>query len=271
MGLELVTSKRGYTYYTLDGRKIPRVTSILDLCDKSNALVPWASRVVAEYSIDVLQKIKNEELTLDDILSLDLKEFIKNAKNRPEEIKKAEGDKGTRVHEFAHRLFRSMLNNEGFDAQIDSDIENPCEALISWVKTHDVRPIYIEEKVVSISISPFAGTLDIVSYVDSELLIIDVKTAKGIYDTMPLQVAAYDFAFREENQTDTDGTGILRLDKETGEPEFVMWDAKETEGHLKEFLHWAKIYNMRVDRKARAKLLKKSLTPIPKNLNKEPF
>jgi hypothetical protein len=81
----------------------------------------------------------------------------------------------------------------------------------------------------------WAGTLDFVGYLNGKLYVIDFKTNKGkVYKEAHYQVAAYrscvvlveqdrytDGSYaRSETEIRPEGCGVLRLDKETGMPEW---------------------------------------------------
>ncbi len=69
----------------------------------------------------------------------------------------------------------------------------------------------------------WAGTMDFYGYFNDKLYVIDwksskprnKKTGKGIYPESRYQVAAY-----RSTQEDVSGCGVLRLDKETGMPDW---------------------------------------------------
>jgi len=60
-------------------------------------------------------------------------------------------------------------------------------------------------------------------YVNNPLYVVDIKTGKYIYDDQPMQLASYFYAAREKpllKNLIPEEAAILRLDKETGMPEF---------------------------------------------------
>ena len=124
----------------------------------------------------------------------------------------------------------------------DSDKKNPSiiagfDAFLEWMDEHKVKPIAIEETVYG---NYFAGTLDLRCNLNGVPYVIDFKTSKAIYanDYGP-QIAAYRSTF-----PDVEGCGILRLDKETGLPEWKDFSDRY-EKDLKVFNKMVELYMLR--------------------------
>lgn len=268
------------------GKKLPRVTTILDQMSKP-ALIQWAANMASEYAIDTIEKIKNGGLTFEDVLQMDIRTFAREAKTAHKEKLEEAGDIGTRVHKIAENIFKNMMGakKEGksgdieINVEIDEDVKNPVNALLAWIEQHRIDPMMVEEIVMSESFGGYIGRPDTVSFVDDKLYLIDVKTSKAVFNGFPQQVAAYDHAFSEGSRGySTDGTAILRLDKETGYPFFHPFTKEQTADYLQEFGLWCEIWHMNDRRKEkeneaweaekdRIRELKKTL---PKALRKFP-
>jgi hypothetical protein len=168
-------------------------------------------------------------------------------------IKEREGEKGTRVHDFAASMFRAMMQGREIDLTCDEDILEPVTALVEWTNKHNVQPVAVEERVWVDEFGGYAGTLDLVAYVDDVLLTVDLKSSKGMYDEHPLQVASYDFAWCNRNpDKQTDGMGVLILHKDTGLPEFFPFTKDETMDYVFEFGLWVMIWHCREKRAEKA-------------------
>lgn len=281
--LKHIMTKEGrlYPIAELDNRELPSVTNILNQRDKP-ALMHWASKVTAEYAqTEIMDKLKNGSLTIEDIQRMDTRQFVQDAKSAHKRISDEAKDIGKRAHEFAHQLFWFMKDNPGkpIEMEVDEDIMEPAGALVKWVKENEVKPIAMEERIYSTDFGGYAGTLDLVAIVNGRLLIIDAKTSKAIYPEYPLQAAAYEHAYSERNPgAIIDGTAILRLDKLDGYFEFAEYDPEETADYLEEFGLLCQIWHLghnrnerqkekNVEEKERVKELKKD---IPKALKKKP-
>ena len=273
------------------GRR-PRVTTVLDQMSKP-ALIQWAANMASEHAQDVILAIKNGKLNADEVLALDIKEFVRDAKTAHTKKLEEAGDIGTRIHKIAENIFRNMMDakKEGtsgdieINIEIDEDIKNPVNALLAWIEQHRIDPMVVEEIVISESFGGYIGRPDSISFVDDKLFLIDVKTSKAVYDGFPQQVAAYDHAAAETLKgLSTDGTAILRLDKETGYPFFHPFTKEQTEDYLQEFGLWCLIWHTKDKRrereneawereKDRIRELKKTLPKILRKLpeGEDPF
>lgn len=263
------------------GRELPSVTNVLNQRDKP-ALVPWAAKVTATYAqVEIMNKLKDGSLTIEDIQKMDTWQFVQDAKSAHKRISDEAKDIGKKTHEFAHQLFWFMKDNPGkpIEMEVDEEIMEPAGALAKWIKENEVKPVAMEERVYSSDFGGYAGTHDLVATVNRQLLVIDIKTSKAIYPEYPLQAAAYEHAYLERNPgAIIDGTAILRLDKEDGYFEFVQYDPAETADYLEEFGLLCQIWHTNHNRnerqkqknaeeKKRNKELKKD---IPKAMKKKP-
>ncbi|MCD6371520.1 MAG: hypothetical protein J7L39_02270 [Candidatus Aenigmarchaeota archaeon] len=261
MEITVTTTEEERIYDIPELGKLPSSTTILRLMDKSFVLVPWASKLVAEYfQNEIVDKIISGEIKIEDIKKKDPKEFVKEAKSQPRLKKEKEADKGSRVHLVAEMIFKAML--KGYkgkvDFEVEEDIEKPVEALLKWISDYSVKPVEVEKIVWSKDFGGYAGRLDLVAEVEGYLLTIDIKSSSGIYAEFPLQVASYDYAWKCMTGKTTEGIAVLRLDKETGMPEFKYWDIKQANDYLNEFGLWCLIWHIRNERKEREKALKKA-------------
>jgi hypothetical protein len=109
-------------------------------------------------------------------------------------------------------------------------------AFLEWLGAHKVQSLDAERTVYGYD---WAGTLDLYCKFDGKLYVIDYKSSKAIYDEMRYQVAGYRSAVG-----DCEGCGILRLDKETGYPEWVdtsnTYDEDLSVFNLLTHLWWAR-------------------------------
>lgn len=70
------------------------------------------------------------------------------------------------------------------------DAENSVLSFYEWAKNRQIKPILIEKPLVS-EAHQFGGKPDIYASIDNTFELIDLKTGKGIYEEMIIQVAAY--------------------------------------------------------------------------------
>ena len=107
-------------------------------------------------------------------------------------------------------------------------------AFLEWKDEHKLRPIALEKTVYG---NCWAGTLDYLGFFNGKLYVIDFKTSKAIYPSdMGPQIAAY-----RSTEEGVLGSGILRLDKETGLPEWKDF-SKRHESDLNIFNKMVALY-----------------------------
>ena len=284
-------------YQELSDQGAPHVTKITGQLDKSTPLMYWAAGLSFDYMkelfldplrVAVHKKSEDEIFRLiNQFYDTDIGFHYKKAKSYHREKSKEAKDIGTYSHELAHEMFLRMIENEEIEIPIDPDIVKPAEALLKWIADNDVTPVLSEQKVFgSIMASDFGldgtpeifyiGKLDVKSFVNNRLLIIDLKAAKGIYNDHPIQVAAYDYAHNQmvENGLlegpQTEGTAILRLDKETGFPEFVEYNREQTDEYFQCFAHLCGYVHMDRRRRENDKARKKEQREREKEEKKKP-
>lgn len=225
------------------------VTTILRIIDKSEYLIPWASKKVSE---KVAATMPLEDRDLDVYTkSLPLAEFLDlldAAKKAPREILDDAGNVGGQAHQSLEDSIRYAINTNG--GRVEKLINIPkdpravscCSAALDWMTKHDVKWVCTERKIYSKEYE-FAGTMDGVAFVTAcgdpvccpvhftdALSVIDWKSSNQLSVSYLYQVAAYRAAYVEETNEKVTDAFILRLGKEDGE--FEPWHT--TDAELKE-------------------------------------
>lgn len=216
--------------YTIDGAEYPSVTTVLGLLSKGDALLGWAVKCAVEYI-----KANLSDKPIEEVLDSARTEW-KNARETAADI-------GTEIHDKIHKYI-----TYGRDACGDMrpEVENGFLAFLDWEKANKVKWVQMELQVVS-RVHGFAGRLDAICDFNGKRYLIDFKSSKAFYDEIPMQLAAYRIA-AAENGSQTEGIGILRLDKETGLPEWKDYSDVQ-EQHEKAFLHLLKFYYSQKNRR----------------------
>ncbi len=146
-------------YYTIDGKKYPSITTILDVLHKPQ-LVNCAVRLA--------------------------KSGIEHDK-----VKFAAADHGTDVH----LRIAAYVGNECQNNALDDD--PVVTAFRAWQGSAQFVPIASEKFVFSLE-HGYAGTADLIGMVrKGELALLDIKTGRGVYPEYKLQLAAYAVAYGE--------------------------------------------------------------------------
>ena len=202
-GLQRVTTGRG-RYYELEGVKLPSVTTILGVLDKP-ALIYWAVNCYHDY------------LAARSGDYAELLAAIEDGKREFRNVSQQAKDVGTQVHE----AIEAWLKRGEFLA-LEGQAAIAFDAYLEWEQQHKLERIQAEVPIYSRA-HRYAGCSDLICRIDDrdDLILLDYKTSKGIYDEYYMQCAAYREGY---NETATDSkvtaSAILRLDKETGMPEF---------------------------------------------------
>jgi len=197
-------------YFTSDGFQVPGVTTVLGVLAKP-ALVPWANKLGLK-GIEVGKYVDDK------------------------------ADIGT----MAHGMIEAHLKGEEFDTSDYSKnqislAENCALKFYEWLKNKDVKVLGIEMQLVSDK-HRFGGTCDIYCELNGVPTLIDIKTAKGIYEEMHTQVAAYKLLLEEAGKT-VDNAMILRVGRDESEG-FEEANVSRIELHVKRFLAALEIYNI---------------------------
>lgn len=212
----------GERLYSYKDKKLPSVTTITSQLDKSGALTSWAAGACVDYILEQFNEVRHwtKEWTLDDLYPI-----VESARKEFRKISHKALDTGSAVHLAIERYI-----NTGEEPQAPSDqVLSAFLAFLEWYDQYQVQPIKTEHTVYDPE-ENYAGTCDLVCTLCPhptefpgirEVYLVDFKSSKGIYEEMRYQVAAY-----RNCVPDVTGCGILRLDKETGMPEWK--DTTET-------------------------------------------
>lgn len=161
--------------YTLYGKPVPGVTTILNVLDKP-ALVGWAARMSADYAIDHWNTLSEQPLSK-------RHEAILNA--RFEKNREAT-TKGTQIHDMAERLLTT-----GDAGNVPPNLYTQVKAVADFLDEWEIETIHAEAPIANTT-RMYAGTCDSIAYSPKlGTILLDWKTGKGIYPEMALQLAAY--------------------------------------------------------------------------------
>jgi len=174
---------KAHTVYTVDGVRVPGVTTITGQLDKSAQLVKWANNLG-------LQGIDSSKYT----------------------------DEAASIGTLAHYLILCHLKKET-PVLVDytpKQLDTAETALIKfwdWQKEHTLEPDYLEIPVVSKTLM-VGGTADFIGKVDGVKGIVDFKTGKAIYDDYFIQVAGYAEIVKDALDYQCESYRILRIGRD---------------------------------------------------------
>jgi len=209
---------------------LPSVTKIIGDCtDKSRVLTNWsAGQVVAWIKLNCAKSRGNfPHYKVND-------EQLNQARFNFREVSDEALAVGSAVHAAIEDYLMTGKEPDTDHAQVVSGFL----AFLEWKDEHKVEPVAVEETVYG---KYWAGTLDLRCNLNGVPYVIDFKTSKAIYanDYGP-QIAAYRSTFFGI----IEGCGILRLDKETGLPEWKDFSDRYKKD-LKVFNKMVELYMLR--------------------------
>jgi len=202
---------KAHTIYKLaDGTRVPGVTTILGVLNKP-ALVKWANNLGLQ--------------------GIDSSKYVDD-----------KADIGTLAHQMIADYLRGVETDtsEYSQKQIDQ-AENSVLSYLEWEKAHTIKPILIEESLVSEDWH-FGGQIDCLAELDGEQVLIDFKTSKGIYPEMLAQVSAYCILLEEHGYA-VRHARILRIGRDEDEGfEDMVVTRRDTRWQL--FSACLEVYNL---------------------------
>lgn len=185
-------------YQLADGSKVPGVTKVLgNLGWKTSGLVKWAYK-----------------------RGLDGKELY--------------GEKATTIGDEVHKIAERALK-EHADVSVlarhasDYRVKKAARALDRWLTTYEPVLVASEEPLVS-EIHRYCGRLDLVVEFPrlGTLAMVDLKVARGVYNDMIIQMAAYRQLWRENHpDRPLDEIHLLQLGKFDGKLTPHSWEATD--------------------------------------------
>lgn len=166
--------------YVFNGRKIPRVTKIIQRCDHSDGLMHWANAL--GYSHQSYGKVLNEAAAIGAQCHTNIDLFLTDNSHKPENIMEEARN--------AYNSFRRWYSDISKSASVE---------------------VVAHEKQLTCSI--FGGTMDGLYRINGRNYIVDYKTSNHIAYKHFLQLAAYIYMLETSYVSKVDGAVILQLSK----------------------------------------------------------
>lgn len=193
--------------------------------DKSKPMMIWATKSYRDFMLKNLNKsvFSKEEIEL----------IIRDGVNKYQEISKDACDVGSFVHDWAENFAKAKMKNEDipelpikpkkidenkWKKEIEPQVLSGIEGFIDWYKKNNVEFMEVERIIYSEKYN-YWGRFDAIAKVNGKVMLIDYKTAKGVYLPFYLQTSAYWRAYEEENGKTFDGGLILHFQKDSEKAE----------------------------------------------------
>lgn len=199
------TIKRGGSRFYIDpddgAIKVPGVTSVVGQLPK-DFLTFWAAKESATAAVENWD-IVSQLVQRDPAGAID---YLKNAHRRKS---RAATDLGSAAHDYFERLARGEVVN---DRHVHIDVKPHVRWFREFLAEIQPEFLYLEETVWS-DAHRYAGSFDAIARVDGEIVVLDWKTSKAVYDSVALQLSAYRYADRIIL---ADGSGVVDVPEMAG-------------------------------------------------------
>src|SRR3989475_1470574 len=212
-------------FYTIDGRQLPPVTTILDVIAKP-ALAPWYAKQERRYFEAAMLEVLSRPGARDP-------EYVLAAvANAVGGVKAADREKqraatiGTAIHAGIEWQLRTRLGEDAGPEPILPDAAAwAVESWRDWAASVALEPLIVERTVYCLECG-YAGTLDLYAKVKGVLTVLDWKTGKAIYPEAFLQNVAYRHAAQRLGMPSAQGL-IVRLPKLLEDPAWEVMAVPE--------------------------------------------
>jgi hypothetical protein len=215
-----IDGRKGGRFYDVpEIGECPSVTNILSVIAKP-ALVPWAAKVERELVVEAAAA-----LYLDAPISprmtkvayiTSLVQRLGHERAHEKQLKQA-GDIGNECHRLVEWSLRIWSGQKvGEQPIVGPQAATAFSAFKSWWDEAGLK-VFAVEQTVWHPLLRYAGTLDLLAYQGDDLVLVDLKTSKAIYDEFALQVAAYMKAVDAMGHGPVRKGYIVRLPKTDGD------------------------------------------------------
>ncbi len=169
-------SGSGSSYqHPVTGERVPSVTTISGLIDKSSFLVPWSAKLAAYFAADNMPTLMN--IPDPDAIA----EFIKAGAER-------ERNKGRDLGSLAHNIIEALCR--GQQIEIPEEVAHHVASWQTWLRRYVKRIVWMEQTVWSHQ-HKYAGTADVlVELHDGRICLVDYKTGSDVHEDAALQLTA---------------------------------------------------------------------------------
>jgi hypothetical protein len=213
-------------FYTIDGQRLPSVTTILDIIAKP-ALGPWYAKEERRYFETAMLEVLSRPGARDpEFVLAAVAQAVTGVKAADREKQKAAAI-GTAVHAGIEWELRRQLGEDAGPAlQLPEAAAWAVESWKDWARSVTLEPLAIERTVYCLACG-YAGTLDLYARVKGILTVLDWKSGKAIYPEAFLQNLAYRHAATHAGLPSAQGL-IVRLPKHLDDPAWEVMPVPAT-------------------------------------------
>jgi hypothetical protein len=156
------------------------------------------------------------------------------------------------VGTLAHLAMEADIKGEEFDLDALDLVQDQrrlvarsIEAWNRWREVSRLKLMHSECSMVSEKYQ-YGGTLDAIAEINGRLGVLDLKTAKGVYEDYLVQIRAYGQLWTETHPDQPiEEYHIIRVGKDNGSFHHHMWPAEELESCWKVFEHALQLHQLK--------------------------
>lgn len=249
--------------YTVQGKPVPSVTTILSKFKDPGALMYW-SWDVAYHQLNTAVHLLQSNAKPQEVKAFLKTKPLELGNYRSMSARAAEaGTVGHRLVEIwihagkAERLNLAkksphiIASEQNVDLDIATKARSSFQAFLKWEKLHKLKVRQTEAALVSSSIR-YGGCIDCIAVLDGELVILDWKTSKAVYSDHLCQLAAYGLLWNENNPDNRiTSYHLLRFDKETAD--FHHHEFKHLDSAAEMFMLLRRCYQLQFELEKKVK------------------
>lgn len=208
--------------------RLPSVTTIIGATLAKPFLVQWAYGHTRDVIVGLATMIREGTLEVEDFLDTfddeqDAKDWFKENRLTPDDVKFDAAERGTAAHDFLEHLAKTFqkagtgaaheLATKQWHKPWTPDTDGAyLHAVAGWWMAR--QPVVEETETVLYSLKHgYAGTVDLIWWDDKgQLLCTDLKSRRaglGIYDSDDIQTGAYAIAYNEFHDKHIDERSVL--------------------------------------------------------------
>lgn len=176
--------------YTLDGKLLQGVTSVIDGTSSKQNLIGWAANMAADHIKTEIDAWELDQFPVDV-----LKRLLEEARTAYARKRDKAGQKGTDTHALVESYILESIENYGGEPY--HALNTPIQPFVEWAIANVDRFLAAEQRLYS-ETHAFAGTCDFVALIDGKLTIGDLKTFPKMWSADAfIQMGAYSVAWNE--------------------------------------------------------------------------
>lgn len=208
---QLPTPRHGYS---LNGKQVPGVTTIVGRYKEGSALMKWAWSCGLRH-IDYNLESSNAAKI------------------------------GTAAHDAIERHIKGVEQEKDPVAYYElpaGGMEKARRCFEAWKVWNDaVRPQYVSTETQLVNPEhAYGGTIDAIGKIGESLVLLDWKTSKAIHDETAMQIAAYKHLWYANGGEHIDHCRVIRFDKSSGS--FEQLSLTDTSDYFEQFLDLLRAY-----------------------------